>query len=114
MSTWPIAPFPQTPERNGYADDESNSVIRSPVGYGPAKVRERTTAVLDNIVAQFTLTDAQKATYEQFYADNKTLRFDWDDTLGGGTLEYRFRAPPRYQEVTCDVWKMQVQLERLP
>jgi hypothetical protein len=114
MADWPVAPFPQTPQRAGYDDTEVNNVIRSTMGYGPAKLRQRTTAVLDNIVSVFTLTDADKAVFDTFYTTNKAIRFDWDDTLGDGVQAYRFLGPPRYQEVTCNLWRLQVQLERLP
>ena len=114
MPDWPIAPFPQVPERAGYSEDEVDNVIRSQMGYGPAKLRQRTTAVLNNSTQVFTLTDADKATFEAFYATNKSIAFNWNNTLGLGTQSYRFLAPPRYQEITCDQWKLQVQLERLP
>jgi hypothetical protein len=110
MATFPFG----VPQRSGYQDREVSNVLRSPMGYGPAKLRQRTTAVLDNVVATFTTDDAGYATMQQFYTDNKTLEFDWDDTLGGGVQVYRFLAPPQYQEVTCDVWRLQVQLERMP
>ena len=113
MALWPAA-FPQTPERTGYSDDEADNVIRSQMGYGPAKLRVRTTAILDNIVAVFTIDATQKAIYQTFYTTNKSIQFDWDDLLGDGLQAYRFLSPPVYREFTCDVWRMQVQLERMP
>ena len=113
MSDWPTL-FPQTPLRSGYTDSEVDTVIRSPMGHGPAKIRPLTQVPLYNSVQTFTITDAEKATFETFYADNKALRFNWDNTLGDGVQEYRFLSPPQYQEVTCDLWRMQVQLERMP
>jgi hypothetical protein len=114
MATWPTAPFPQTPQRAGYEESEVDSVLRSNMGYGPAKLRQRTTAVLYNSTQVFTITGADKVIFETFYSNNKSISFDWDNTLGLGTQSYRFISPPRYQEVTCNVWRMQAQLERLP
>lgn len=113
MATWPADPFPQVPERNGYTDNEVDTVIRSPMGYGPAKIRPRVQVPIDNTMQTFTLTGAQKTEFETFYKANLALRFDWDNTIDGSGV-YRFLAPPMYQEVTCDVWKMQCKLERLP
>jgi hypothetical protein len=114
MATWPAAPFPQTPERAGYSDSVVDNVLRSSMGYGPAKLRALTTATLDKVSAVFTTDDAGYVVMLQFYATNKAIAFDWDNTLGGGVQSYRFLAVPLYQEVTCDVWRVQVQLERLP
>ena len=110
MATFPFG----VPQRAGYSDVEVDNVIRSQMGYGPAKTRVRTTATTDNVTAVFTTDDAGKAIMQAFYLANKAIAFDWDDTLGDGTQSYRFLSPPLYQEATCDVWRLQVQLERLP
>ena len=109
MATLPLG----TPERAGYNETEKNSVIRTPMGYGPDKIRERTKAVLYNSVQNFTITGTEKTTLDAFYKDNKTVRFDWDNGIVG-LQDYRFRAPPNYQSVSCDLWRVQLQLERLP
>jgi hypothetical protein len=110
-----LATFPfTTPQRGGYNDAEVGNVLRSNMGYGPAKLRVRTAAVLDNVVAVFTTDDVGYVTMKAFYTDNKSIQFDWDNTLGNGVQQYRFISPPQYQEATCDVWRIQVQLERMP
>ena len=111
MTDWPVT-LPQVPLRAGYSRVERNTVITSQVGYGPAKLRNRTTSVMYDLVCPFQIDGTQKATLETFYEDNRTLPWDWawPDT----SVSYRFKSPPIFKEITCDVWAVQLQLEQLP
>lgn len=110
MATFPI---PATESlRAGFSERERDNVLRSPMGYGPAKLRERTTAVLRDGTRAFYLSAADKAVVDQFYTDNKALQWDWDE--GAGSRNYRFLSPPAAQEISCDLWSVAIQIEVMP
>lgn len=111
MADWP-ATLPQVSTRAGHSERERDNVLRSPMGYGSAKLRERTTAVIRDGTRGFFMTDAQKATLDQFYTDNKALTWTWDE--GAGVRNYRFLSPPATQEVNCDLWSVAIQVEIIP
>lgn len=111
MADWPPT-LPQVSTRAGHSERERDNVLRSPVGYGPAKLRERTTAVLRDGTRGFFMDDAQKSTFDQFYADNKTLEWQWDE--GDGQRNYRFLSPPAIQEINCGLWSVAIQVEVMP
>jgi hypothetical protein len=81
------------------------------MGYGPAKVRARVTQQMYDATYQFYMTDAQKATLETFYADNKAAQWDW--TYPSAT-SYRFMGAPVFTEVNCDLWACQIIVEEMP
>ena len=110
MATFPIDASESL--RAGWSERERDNVIRSPMGYGPAKLRERTTAVMNDGTRAFYLTTAEKDTLLAFYATEKALIWDWDE--GGGSRNYRFLSPPAAQEISCDLWSVSIQVEVMP
>ena len=111
MATWPVT-LPQIPLRAGQAEQERDNVLRSAMGYGPAKLRRRTTVRMSDVIDPFILSSAQKATLETFYDDNAAIPWDWDD--GNGLRSFRFKAPPAFRELSCDVWAANIQIEVMP
>ena len=111
MSDWPVG-LPQVPLRAGYSRMERNTVIRSNMGYGPAKVRNRVITEMHDNVVRFQIDDAQKATLETFYSDNKALEWGW--AYPGALVNYRFLSPPAYSEVQCDIWFVTMNVEQMP
>jgi hypothetical protein len=111
MADWPPT-LPQTALQNGYGDTQRDNVLRSPMGYGPAKTRRQVTTVIRDGTRAFVLTDAQKATLDAFYESDGALVWTWDE--GAGVQNYRFRAAPRYRPVSCDQWSAAVQVEIVP
>ena len=119
---WPAAPFPQVPKVQGYAQREQTAVIRSSMGYGPAKVRRRTTAAIQPVNASLTLSGADKNTLVAFYetgTEGGTLPFNWKNFLedpdgGGADVEYRFTAPIQWSSQGPDIWLAVMNLEILP
>lgn len=111
MATWPTE-LPQVPLRQGYQKNLVDTVIRSNMGYGPAKTRQRTTSVMYQGQFQMHVTDAQKDILDQFYLDNMAV--SWTLAWPNADTEYRFTAPPQYQEITCDLWAVFIPTEILP
>ena len=116
--TWPSTPgFPQVPLFQGFAQSEKTATIRSPMGYGPAKVRRRTTAAIQPVNISLMLSSADKDTLITFYdvtVRGGSERFNWIDHLKGGAVEYRFTAPIQWSPRSCDLWLAVMNFEILP
>ena len=125
---WP-ATLPQIPTHQGYAQREQTNVIRSQMGYGPAKVRRRTTAAIQPVNASMVLTGAEKDILRAFYTNSDSdpvpgtaggsLRFNWNDFLtdaeaGTNLVEMRFTAPIQWSSRGPDIWLAVMNLEILP
>ena len=118
---WP-AGLPQKLLVQGYAQREQSQVVRSQMGYGPAKVRRRTTAAIQPVNGSLVLTGAEKDLLRTFYettTESGTLRFNWVDFLtdpdgGVNDVEYRFTAPIQWSSRGPDVWLAVMNLELLP
>ena len=118
---WP-AGLPQKPTHQGYAQREQTNVARSQMGYGPAKVRRRTTAAIQPVNASLTLTGSEKDLLRDFYetdTEGGTVRFNWVDFLtdpdgGVNDVEYRFTSPIQWSSRGPDKWLAVMNLEILP
>jgi hypothetical protein len=118
---WPVD-LPQAPLHAGYAQREQTATLRSPMGYGPAKVRRRTQAAIQPVNASLVLTAAQRDSLLNFYGsilEGGTLRFNWSDPLtdagsGANDLEFRFTAPIQWSSRGPDLYLAVLNLEVLP
>lgn len=116
--TWPTTNnMPQSFMYQGYSQRHQSDVIRSPMGYGPAKTRRRTTAAIDVVTASLILTTAQKSDLVTFYETTLTSgseRFNHVDPLNGGTVEMRFTAPIQWSRRGPGAWLAVMNIEILP
>jgi hypothetical protein len=116
MATWP-GTLPQLPMHQGFSQRKQSNVIRSPMGYGPAKSRRRTTAAIQVFTASMILTEAQKDTLVSFYdsdAGEGSISFSWVDPLMGTNESLRFTAPIQWSSKGPEVWLAVMNLEILP
>jgi len=116
MSTWPST-LPQSAQIKAYSQSANDNVIRSTMGYGPAKLRRRTTTIIQTVNIVLTMTDTQKDTLITFYGttlSDGTLEFDWTDHLNSGTVSYRFTAPIMWSSYGGDLWNATLALEIVP
>lgn len=114
MATWPAAPFPQAPEPAGYSNVEADNVIRSPMGYGPAKLRQRTSQAIRNVKMSFFLDATDTATLDAFYITtlSRVDSFTWIDHRDNSAATYRFVSPPAYTPFgSASYWDIQLDLE---
>ena len=111
---WP--PTLPVARRAGNSSTLKDSVIRSQMGYGPDKLRRRTTAQISNQPVTLILDDTEKATLDTFYftTAQQVARFNYDDPYSGTNVEARFVTPPAYVEVNCSTWAVSFTLEMLP
>lgn len=113
MAQWPTE-LQQCLEVSGFSESQRDTVIRSPVGYGPAKLRKRTTQPIDDISGIIYVEEADLDILKQFYEDNGSLTFDWIDFQTGLPASYRFRAAPTYRAIGGELYIANLQLELMP
>lgn len=80
---------------SGIGDQGTGAKIRSAVDQGPPIQRKRYTKNLRNVDIPITLTEAERAIFEEWYAvdlDLGVLSFNWKDPHGGATKSFRFRS----------------------
>jgi len=112
---WPET-LPQILLLEGFAASPRDSVIRSQMEYGPAKVRRRTTSGPRPIQGNLILTVDQFATFRGFYEDDLlggSLRFDWVEPETGDPVEMRFQEAPSWIRVE-QFYNVSLSLEILP
>lgn len=114
MATWPASPFPQKPRPEGFTQTSRDNVIRSPVDYGPAKTRARTTAGIEDITCQIEIEETDLGTLRTFYNTNRSIPFTWIDWLTETSQDYKFTAPPTYTPLGGQWWLVTLSLETVP
>lgn len=77
MTTWPEG-IPFFNLRSGYGAQPGENTLRTPMEFGPAKVRRRTTAAPSVITGSAYMTREQAQRFEQF----------WRDTLKDGAISF--------------------------
>ena len=114
--SWPASL--DCPLYQGFSQREQSAVIRSPMGYGPAKVRNRTTAAIEVVTMSMHLDSSDVGTLEGFYKNASargTIPFDYKNHLTEqNPVEYRFTSPPVYRPVAANLWRAELNLEILP
>lgn len=115
--TWPVS-LPTNVLQNGYRERQpAGSAIRTPMEVGPAKQRNRFTAINLPIVCTFEMTSAQLDIFWAFYRDtlgNGAGLFDGlPHVRTGATVMHRFdiSQPPEAQADGWDSYLVTVQLE---
>lgn len=121
MATWPgTLPYFE----RGLRDQVQDGTIRSSMDMGPAKTRQRFTAVSRYLTGTIYLTTkAQRTTFDNFYyttLSNGADEFDMVDPADGSTETFRFLAPPEYDHqfgedsTGTKQQRVTLRLERLP
>lgn len=115
MTAWP-ASLPQETLRAGYLEDPVDTAIRSPMGYGPDKVRRRTTTAITMFTLTLRMTTAQVATLDAFYYDTIKVSgvVDWIHHRTRASARYRFLSPPQYSPYGGGFWAVVLNLELIP
>lgn len=115
--TWP-ASLPQEPLVEGFIEQAPNTLIRSQMEAGPAKVRRRFTSGPRNFDCQLYLSPAQVETLDGFYVSTLAggaLSFDWKHPRTQAAVTFRFIEPPSYKPVKRGAaWQASLRLEVLP
>jgi phage-related protein len=116
MPTWPSS-LPDKPLQQGYEEAPGDGRQRTQMDTGPAKVRRRFTATVDEFTARFHLTSTEVDTLDSFWEndlDGGTLRFDWTHPRTGLALQFRFVNRPKRRVVGGTLYEVTARLEVLP
>lgn len=116
MPVWPIT-LPTAPLLDGFIETTPETIIRSEMDAGPAKVRNRTTAGVRKFSMAFILDKIQTATFDSFYLNDLsggTNSFDFEHPRTGETLSLRLTKPPRYNAQNARYFRVSLEAESLP
>jgi len=116
IPNWP-ATLPQCLEVAGYGTAMADTMLRTAMDAGPAKVRRRFTAGVRPVVGRITVTAAQLATLKTFFTDSTlsgAIRFAWTDPETGDAVEMRFTQPPSWTAYGASQYLVALGLEILP
>ena len=99
MPAWP-ASLPQRPRRSGYVETPPDIVTRTPMSYGPAKLRPKFGTAIRVVRCSIgPLTAAQKADLDTFYrttTQQGTIWWDWVHPRTGAAVQMRFMSGINY------------------
>lgn len=114
---WP-ASLPQWALQRGFRSGGHKTNIRSEMGYGPAKVRRRTSSDTKPVTISIHVTQAQLDTLESFYnttLEMGALAFEWVDfETKTDPVDYRFLSRFTTSVYGYDTWTIAMSLERMP
>lgn len=119
VDAWP-SDLPQTLNFQGFNYGVGDGRLRSQMDAGPAKVRSRSSAVVNPLSGVMTMTTAQWEDLIEFgitTLERWSLPFEFPDPDGAGDLLVRFSGglPARAAHGTVgSVWDVSIDLEVLP
>jgi phage-related protein len=118
MATWPTADsFPQKPLIGGNTEAPPNTIIRTSMDVGPAKLRQRSTAGSGTYHFNFHMTDANIIALRTFYittCHGGADSFEWVDPRTSATEDWRFLGQPSWVQIKNNLYHVSVDLEQLP
>lgn len=112
---WPIT-LPSRPLLTGYEETLGDGTLRTQTDVGPAKVRQRYTAVSDRLTVQYNLSSVEVVDLVDFYKISTAggaLAFDYQHPRTGATVQVRFLSPPSIVP-SGNRYRVTVRLEVLP
>jgi hypothetical protein len=116
MTSWPDT-LPAYPLLDGFHETVPNTVIRTDMEQGPAKVRLRTTAAIRAMSLAYLMSKTQVTALETFYLatlQGGALLFDFMHPRSNATVSCRFVKPPEYATSNGNFFKVALELEVLP
>lgn len=116
MENWP-AGLQQKLSTDSFTYAFGDSLVRTDMGVGPAKVRSRFTDAVDLCSATILLDYADFSTLRNFYKtnlNNGALPFTFTDPMLGTTSTFRFISPPSLAPLGGRTFKVTLNWERLP
>ena len=115
VAVWPTT-LPTELLQRGYQQGCADVSLRSSVDTGPAKIRRRYTAGVQQVKGVLKLSEAQLGYIRTFYDTTLvggTLRFTWKDPVTMVSKELRFISPVTWS-MTGGWYDVNLDLELLP
>ena len=99
-----------------------DTVIRTPMSQGAAKMRRRFSEGSSYLSLHLTMTSAQRLAFLTFWRTQTgegSIAFDMQDPNSDTMAEFRFTSPPRFQHLrgdgrSTDLYRLTIDLEKLP
>jgi hypothetical protein len=116
MTDWP-ASLPQYLSVQGFSEEIPNTMLRSNVDTGPAKLRRRYTAAPEPIVGTITCTSAQVDTFRTFFEttlNGGTTSFNWVHPRKQTAATFRFTETPKVSALGGDGFRIGLKMEIMP
>lgn len=116
MTAWPES-LPPLPLLDGYREKPADTVLRTAMDAGPAKLRSRTTAGVANLTLDYVLTRPQTQDLLDFYAltlQGGVLMFDFTHPRTQAMIQCRFRKAPELTAQNGRYMRVGIELEVLP
>lgn len=116
MDTWPVS-LQQKLNTSGFEYQVGDTLVRSEMDVGPAKVRSRFTDAVDVYSCSVLLTYAEVQTFNTFYKTtlgNGSLPFYFDDPFTATQATFRFAGSPRIRPLGGLTYELNMTWEKLP
>lgn len=116
MTTWPDT-LPDSPLLDSFRETVPDSVIRTSMEQGPAKLRRRTTAAVRLLFVSYMMSKDQVTVLETFYLttlQGGSFSFDFTHPRTETTVSCRFVKPPEYDSGNGNFFRVTIELEVLP
>lgn len=116
MPSWPSA-LPLAPLLEGFVEKTPETVIRTEMDQGPAKMRQRSSAGIRRFQMSFLLNKSQTAVFDGFYLsviNGGARAFAFAHPRTGETLALRIIGPPEYSARNSEYFLVNLEAEALP
>lgn len=116
MPTWP-GTLPIAPLLDNFRETVPDTVLRTEMEQGPAKLRQRTMAAVRTLAVSYLLDKTQVTALETFYLTTLSggiTPFDFAHPRTAATVSCRFVKPPEYTTTNGNFFKTTLELEILP
>ncbi len=116
MPAWPET-LPLSPLAGSFRETLPDTVLRTGMDQGPAKLRQRSTAGTRGILVSYILDRAQVMTLDDFHEtalEGGALSFSYTHPRDDNTVTCRFKRPPEFVSLNGDYYRVTLELEILP
>jgi len=101
----------------GFGYTLGDTLVRSDMDVGPAKVRRRYTKGVENLTTTINLTTSEYTTFKNFYdttLNGGVTPFLFDHPITGVQEEFRFVNPPKIDSIGGGNFRVSMEWEKLP
>lgn len=116
MDTWPLS-LQQKLDAESFEKRLGNTLLRSDMDVGPAKVRSRFTDAVDGYTCSILLDFDQHSDFVTFYKTtlgNGSRQFLFNDPFTEEPTAFRFAEPPVIRALGGRTFRVSMNWERMP
>ena len=113
---WPISLQDKLNE-DAFGLDIGETVLRSDMDVGPAKVRRRMTKSVDTLTCSIDVTTSEYSTFLYFFdttLNGGVNQFTFDHPITGAPTDFRFGGPPQIRSIGGGNFRVTMRWEQLP